>query len=84
MYHKFYVDEMYNAVIVQPYKVIGSLISRIFEPNVADIHVKVSTWLYKKAGKGFKVFQVGYVRVYAIYMVIGLSLMSFYLSQSIN
>ncbi|MFT5728725.1 MAG: NADH-quinone oxidoreductase subunit L [Desulforhopalus sp.] len=83
-YHKFYVDEMYNAVIVQPYKVIGSLISRIFEPNVADIHVKVSTWLYKKAGKGFKVFQVGYVRVYAIYMVIGLSLMSFYLSQSIN
>jgi len=83
-YHKFYVDEMYNAVIVQPYKAIGSLISRFFEPNVADIPVKVSTWLYKKSGKGFKVFQVGYVRVYAIYMVIGLSLMSFYLSQSIN
>ena len=83
-YHKFYVDEMYNAVFVQPYKAFGSLISRIFEPNVTDIHVKISTWLYKKAGKGFKAFQVGYVRVYAIYMVIGLSLMSFFLSQSIN
>lgn len=83
-YHKFYVDEIYNAVFVQPYKAIGSLISRIFEPNVTDILVKLSTWLYKKSGKGFKVFQVGYVRVYAIYMVIGLSLMSFFLSQSIN
>jgi len=83
-YHKFYVDEIYNAVIVQPYKAIGSLISRFFEPNVTDLHVKLSTWLYKKSGKGFKVFQVGYVRVYAIYMVIGLSLMSFFLSQSIN
>ena len=82
-YNKFYVDEIYNAVFVQPYKAFGSLISRIFEPNVTDIHVKISTWLYKKSGKGFKVFQVGYVRVYAIYMVIGLSLMSFFLSQSI-
>jgi len=83
-YNKFYVDEIYNAVFVQSYKAIGSLISRILEPNVTDIHVKVSSWLYKKLGKGFKVFQVGYVRVYAIYMVIGLSLMSFFLSQSIN
>lgn len=83
-YNKFYVDELYNAVFVQPYLAISSLISRIFEPNVTDIHVKFSTWLYKKSGKAFKVFQVGYVRVYAIYMVIGLSLMSFFLSQSIN
>ncbi|MFW2369017.1 MAG: NADH-quinone oxidoreductase subunit L, partial [Desulforhopalus sp.] len=83
-YHKFYVDELYNAVFVQPYKAFGSLISRFLEPNVTDIHVKLSTSLYKKAGKAFKVFQVGYVRVYAIYMVIGLSLMSLFLSQTIN
>ncbi|PHR25871.1 MAG: NADH-quinone oxidoreductase subunit L [Desulfotalea sp.] len=83
-YHKFYVDEIYNAAIIQPYKAIGSLISRFFEPNVTDLHVKFSTWLYTKSGKAFKVFQVGYVRIYAIYMVIGLSVMSFFLSQSIN
>lgn len=83
-YNKFYVDELYNAVFVQPYKMFGSLISRIFEPNVTDIHVKLSTWLYRKLGAGFKVFQVGYVRVYALYMVIGLSLMSLFLSQTIN
>jgi len=83
-YNKFYVDEIYNAVFVQPYKAFGSVISKFLEPNVTDIHVKLSTWLYQKAGAAFKVFQVGYIRVYAIYMVIGLSLMSIFLSQSIN
>ncbi|MGW8193477.1 MAG: NADH-quinone oxidoreductase subunit L [Desulforhopalus sp.] len=83
-YNKFYVDEVYNAVFVQPYKAFGSVISRFLEPNVTDILVKLSASLYAKAGKAFKVFQVGYVRVYAIYMVIGLSLMSLFLSQTIN
>ena len=83
-YHKFYVDEIYQAVFVNPYKAFGSVISKFLEPNVTDIHVKLSAWLYQKAGTAFKVFQVGYVRVYAIYMVIGLSLMSLFLSQTIN
>ena len=83
-YNKFYVDEIYNAVFVQPYKAVGSVISRFLEPNVLDSHVKLSSWLYQKAGKAFKILQVGYIRVYAIYMVIGLSIMSLFLSQSIN
>lgn len=83
-FHKFYVDEIYNAVFVQPYKAIGTFISRLLEPHVTDSHVKASIWLYRKAGSAFKILQVGYVRVYAIYMVIGLSLMSFFLSKTIN
>ncbi|SDP56793.1 NADH-quinone oxidoreductase subunit L [Desulforhopalus singaporensis] len=83
-YHKFYVDEIYNAVFVQPFKGIGSVISRFLEPNVTDSFVKFATWIYRKAGTSFKALQVGYVRVYALYMVIGLSLMSLFLSQSIN
>lgn len=83
-YNKFYVDEIYNAVFVQTYKAFGSVISRFLEPNVTDIHVKLSTWLYKKLGSSFKAFQIGYVRVYAIYMIVGLSLMSLFLSQTIN
>ncbi len=83
-YHKFYVDELYNALFVQPYKAFGGVISRILEPKVTDLPVRLSTWLYRWAGNAFKVLQVGYVRVYALYMVIGLSLMSLILSQSIN
>ncbi|MEE4135171.1 MAG: NADH-quinone oxidoreductase subunit L [Desulforhopalus sp.] len=83
-YHKFYVDEVYNAVFVQPYKAFGGVISRIFEPKVVDLPVRLSARLYRWGGNAFKALQVGYVRVYAIYMVIGLSLMSLFLSQSIN
>jgi NADH-quinone oxidoreductase subunit L len=83
-YNKFYVDEMYNAVFVQPFKGFGSVISRFLEPKVTDSLVKLSAVLYRKAGTAFKALQVGYVRIYAIYMVIGLSLMSLFLSQTIN
>jgi NADH-quinone oxidoreductase subunit L len=83
-YNKFYVDEIYNAVFVQPYKGFGSVITKFLEPNVTDSGVKFSSWFYQKVGTAFKALQVGYVRIYAIYMVIGLSLMSLFLSQSIN
>ncbi len=82
--HKFYVDELYHAIFVKPYKAFGGVISRFLEPNVTDCHVRLCVWLYQKAGHAFKALQVGYVRVYAIYMVIGLSLMSLFLSQTIN
>ena len=83
-YNKFYVDELYNAVIVQPYKAIGSSIWKTIEPNVTDGPVKAVSRLYMMIGTAFKVFQVGYVRIYAIYMIVGLSLMSLFLSQSLN
>jgi len=56
----------------------------VIEPFVTDGPVRVAAWLYRMAGLAFKVIQVGYVRVYAIYMVIGLSVMSLVLSQSLN
>ncbi len=83
-YHKFYVDELYDALIVQPYKAIGSSIWKTIEPNVTDAPVKGVSRLYMMLGTAYKVFQVGYVRVYAIYMVVGLSLISLFLSQSLN
>jgi NADH-quinone oxidoreductase subunit L len=83
-YHKFYVDEIYHAIIVMPYQLTGKLISYVVEPYITDGPVKAASWLYKKAGLVFKFVQAGYVRVYAIYMVIGLSLMSLLLAQSLN
>ena len=43
----------------------------------------VST-LYMLLGSAFKALQVGYVRIYALYMIIGLSVMSLFLSQTLN
>jgi NADH-quinone oxidoreductase subunit L len=83
-YNLFYVDQLYHAVLVRPYQATGAFIRKAFEPYGADLHVKVSIALYRLLGQAFKVFQVGYVRIYAIYMVIGLSLMSLFLSQTLN
>ncbi len=83
-YHKFYVDELYHAVIVRPYKAIGAAIWQVVEPNITDAPVQGASRLYILLGSAFKVFQVGYVRVYAIYMIVGLSIMSLFLSQSLN
>lgn len=83
-YNKFYVDELYNAVFVQPYKKIGDAIRTTFEPSVTDGPVKLVSKLYMVVGTAFKIFQAGYVRVYAIYMIIGLSLVSLLLLQSLN
>ena len=83
-YQKFYVDELYHNLLVAPYQFCGRLISKTLEPLVVDSPVRISAWLYRILATAFKSVQVGYVRVYAIYMIIGLSLMSLVLSQSLN
>ncbi|MBT8361381.1 MAG: NADH-quinone oxidoreductase subunit L, partial [Deltaproteobacteria bacterium] len=83
-YNKFYIDELYDTVIVKPYQLLGSAISRVIEPYVTDGPLQVVVRLYRLAGWAFKVVQVGYVRIYAIYMVIGLSIMSLLISLSMN
>lgn len=83
-FNKFFVDEMYHYLLVVPYKLLGTAISRTIEPFVTDGPVKVAAWLYGALANAFKVVQVGYVRVYAIYMVIGLSVLSIVISRSLN
>jgi len=83
-FNKFFVDELYHYLVVAPYKLLGSAISKSIEPFVTDGPVKACVWLYGALANAFKVVQVGYVRVYAIYMVIGLSVLSIMISSSLN
>ena len=83
-YNKFYIDELYDMLFVQPYKTIGAIIWEDFDPNVTDGPRKTVAWIYELAGYIFRLVQTGYVRVYAIYMVIGLSLISLLISQTLN
>ena len=83
-YKKFMVDELYHAVIVTPYKAVGGAITQLLEPTVVDSPAWSSTMLYQMLGRLFKTIQAGYVRIYALYMVIGLSIMIVILSQSLN
>ena len=82
--NKFYVDELYSALIITPYRFIGKVIRKLIEPYITDAPVQAVPWLYRMIGMAFKVVQAGYVRVYAIYMVVGLSIMSLFISHSLN
>ncbi|WP_136797003.1 MULTISPECIES: NADH-quinone oxidoreductase subunit L [Desulfosediminicola] len=83
-YNKFFVDELYHSLLVAPYKQFGRTIWKGIEPFVTDGPVKFAVWLYGALANAFKVVQAGYVRVYAIYMVIGLSVLSVVISHSLN
>lgn len=83
-YHTFRINEFYDFVLVRPYKAIGRAIGLFIDAKITDGPVQLIAWLYRSTGSAFKLLQVGYVRVYAIYMIIGLSLMSLLLSQSLK
>lgn len=69
-------------MLVRPYKAIGGAIANFIDANITDIPAQVIAWFYRQAGSLFKLLQVGYVRAYAIYMIVGLSVMSLLLAQS--
>ncbi len=83
-YHTFHVDALYHALFVRPYQAIGAAISEHIEPDMTDAPVTAISRLYIRMGALVRVLQTGYVRTYAIYMVLGLGIMSLVLSQSLN
>ena len=83
--HRGYGSAPATAVITgETHGSIIEAISKVIEPYVTDAPVQASGWLYRMFGLAFKVVQVGYVRIYAVYMVIGLSILSLLLSRSLN
>ena len=82
--NKFYVDELYDAMLVQPFKGMGAGIWKVFDTWVLDGVVRGIGVLYSVAGVMFRFVQSGYARVYAFYMIVGLSLISLFMSQLLN
>ena len=71
-YNKFYVDEIYRALIVLP--VIGlSKLSLIFDLGVIDGIVNWWGRVAKGGGESFSVLQSGNVRDYIFFMSLGLT-----------
>jgi NADH-quinone oxidoreductase subunit L len=77
--HKWWVDETYHAIIVRPYEVLSRFLSQPVDMGVIDGAanglVKVSGWL----ARGLSEFQDGYVRTYALAIMLGLVVIFGYL-----
>ncbi|MBU1643033.1 NADH-quinone oxidoreductase subunit L [bacterium] len=74
--NKFYVDELYETVIVRPLRRLSVIADKIIDRKGVDgiLHAAVSG--YKLAGAAFALLQNGKVRYYALYILTGLSVLS--------
>ncbi len=74
--HKFYIDEIYDFLIVKTLRSLSVIEDKIIDQKGVDgiLHVVVSG--YKAAGAAFALLQNGKVRFYALYILAGLSILS--------
>ena len=70
-YHKFYVDELYDALIVKPLNGLSVFFYRIVDKAGIDGLVKGIGRGVSESGKGIRLLQSGNVGFYIFLMVIG-------------
>jgi len=69
--NKFYVDELYDYVFVKPLRVISRVFAWVVDLMVIDGIVRGIAKLIDRAGGALRGLQVGYIRSYAAWVVLG-------------
>ena len=77
--NKWYVDEMYDAIIVRPVKRLGSFLNNIFEKSVVDGLVNGVGKAVNYGSRQLRLLQSGQVGSYVLLMV--LSMVVFFIIQ---
>ncbi|RLA95092.1 MAG: NADH-quinone oxidoreductase subunit L [Deltaproteobacteria bacterium] len=72
VFNKYYVDEIYNALFVQPIKKGSEWLWHSFDDMVVDGMVNGSGRLFSGLSSILKRLQTGYVQNYAIWMLVGI------------
>jgi proton-translocating NADH-quinone oxidoreductase chain L len=80
--HKFYFDEIYNALIVKPLEGLASL-TGVADNNGVDAAVNAVGHGTKQVGQAFRPMQNGLVQFYALAMVLGLTVFLLALVRSL-
>ena len=76
--HKYWIDELYDWVIVKPIVGTGKLVSRFIEGDALDGGGRGLAWLVGKTSGGLRSVQSGYVRNYALVFLVGAILILLY------
>ncbi len=82
--HKFYIDELYEAVIVKPILLLSRLSDRVIDRLVVDGVINFAVFGYRYAGIRFAQLQNGKVRYYALYIMIGVAAMSLFILMTLG
>jgi NADH-quinone oxidoreductase subunit L len=67
----WYVDRAYDLVVIQPLKVLARMIGDVFDRRVVDGAVNGIGDLVRRAGRGGRLVQTGFVRTYALVSFLG-------------
>lgn len=76
-YNKFYVDELYDNIIVKPIAFLSDFTGTFIEKQFIDRIVNFSGRSVQWSGKTIRYIQSGDVNTYAIFMVIGIVVILF-------
>jgi NADH-quinone oxidoreductase subunit L len=69
--NKYYVDEIYNALFVQPLKALANFFWQFVDGRIIDGAANGAGYGIARLGQVFRRAESGYVRAYALAMVIG-------------
>jgi len=82
--HKYYVDEFYNAVVVEPLKNISSFSANVFDKFVIDGAVNNLGRGVRKVGQSLRVLQTGDLQTYGLLMLAGVIGVLFFIFKALN
>ena len=72
-YNKFYVDEIYDATVVQPtYSISNSFLYKIIDVKIIDGIVNSLGWVVEQTGGIIRRLQTGLAQNYAVMIVLGI------------
>lgn len=71
-YHKFYLDEIYDAIIRKPLDGLSTFFYKIVDNKIVDGIVNGIGWGTSEASKGLRLLQSGNVGFYIFMMVLGI------------
>ncbi len=76
--HKYYVDELLTVVVVQPILWFGRSATRFLEGGALDGGSRGVAWVLRGTSSGLRRLQTGYMRNYALAILIGVVLIIMY------
>ncbi|MGA1861961.1 NADH-quinone oxidoreductase subunit L [Deferribacter thermophilus] len=70
-YNKWYFDELYDALFVQPIVMISKFLWKGFDVNFIDFIVNAFGWVAQFLGRFFRIIQTGRIQTYIFTFVLG-------------
>jgi len=71
VYNKYFVDEFYHAVVVEPFFRLSNMFWKFFDVVIVDGAVNGTGWVFRRLSQIVRKVQSGYVQEYVVVFVLG-------------